>query len=496
MRTYFVSLAALAAAVIAFSMWRAQRAEPRAQHADEKAGTYASYASSVQPIFDRRCVPCHACYDSPCQLTLQSFEGFDRGANRDLVYYPERALTAKPTRMFQDAQTTARWQSDFGFFPVATREQPNTLARSMLWRYLSQRADYERGKDFDVDATTTCPRDMTELEAELHEKPERGMPFGFPALTSNERNVLGEWLRNGAGGYSLDHDESEHGALAEQVAKWEAFFDQSDPKRPLVSAYLFEHLFYAHLQFEAAPGSWFRLVRSRTPPGTPIDEIATRRPYDDPGTEHFYYRLRRIRETLVLKTHVPYLLSDMKLDRLTALFYRSTWTPPPSAAPFDPKVAANPFIAFAPIPARARYQFMLDDARYHVQVFIHGPVCRGQAALDVIEEQFLIFFLAPDNDPSIDDPAYLASVADELSLPAEHGGTIAALSPGFDAREIRYLGQQSARVRARGRADIWNGDGTNADAVLTVFRHYDNAFVVRGALAGMPKTAWVVDYPI
>ncbi|HEX4353751.1 MAG TPA: fatty acid cis/trans isomerase, partial [Polyangiales bacterium] len=51
-------------------------------------------------------------------------------------------------------------------------------------------------------------------------------------------------------------------------------------------------------------------------------------------------------------------------------------------------------------------------------------------------------------------------------------------------------------VRARGRSDIWDGDGTNADAVLTVFRHYDNAFVMRGALGGMPKTAWVMDYPI
>ena len=36
------------------------------------------YAADVQPIFDRRCVPCHACFDSPCQLTLQSFEGLDR----------------------------------------------------------------------------------------------------------------------------------------------------------------------------------------------------------------------------------------------------------------------------------------------------------------------------------------------------------------------------------------------------------------------------------
>ena len=51
-------------------------------------------------------------------------------------------------------------------------------------------------------------------------------------------------------------------------------------------------------------------------------------------------------------------------------------------------MAGNPFVAFAAIPPRARYQFMLDDAGYHVRAFIHGPVCRGQVALNVIDEQF------------------------------------------------------------------------------------------------------------
>src|SRR5580698_7181185 len=81
----------------------------------------ATYAIAVQPIFDRRCVPCHACYDSACQLTLQSFEGLDRGGNKTIVYHPERAVADRTTRMFQDAQTTATWQSEFGFFPVVDR---------------------------------------------------------------------------------------------------------------------------------------------------------------------------------------------------------------------------------------------------------------------------------------------------------------------------------------------------------------------------------------
>ena len=122
-------------------------------------------------------------------------------------------------------------------------------------------------------------------------------------------------------------------------------------------------------------------------------------------------------------------------------------------------------------------------------------MCRGEAALDVIEEQFLIFFLAPESDPSITDPDYLRRVARKLALPAESSSTVEALSPGFHLREIEYLAGEAPLVRARTLADVWHGDGTNPDAVLTVFRHYDNAFVLRGAVGGMPKTAWVLDYP-
>jgi hypothetical protein len=44
--------------------------------------------------------------------------------------------------------------------------------------------------------------------------------------------------------------------------------------------------------------------------------------------------------------------------------------------------------------------------------------------------------------------------------------------------------------------DIWDGDGHNPQAVLTVFRHDDNSYVRSGALGEVPKTAWVMDYPI
>ena len=487
-RTSLVVSAVVIGALVAGWALRSPRpSSPAATHipADPE------YAAIIQPLFDRRCVPCHACFDSPCQLTLQSFEGLDRGGNKSIVYHPERPTPVAPTRMFQDAQTTAAWQSQFGFFPVVDRDEPGDLDRSIVWRFVNQRANDPRAGFFDVDKTTTCPGSVAELEGELRDHPERGMPFGLPPLETSEREALASWLRRGAGGIAGDPGEGRTAQHA--IATWEAFLNGSDPRAPLVSAYLFEHLFYAHLYFPDVAGEWFRLVRSRTPSGLPIDEIATRRPYDDPGTSPFYYRLRRIHETLVLKTHAPYRLGDAKLARLRQLFYESPWE---GSGPFTvERSSANPFVAFAAIPARARYQFLLDDAHYHVQTFIHGPVCRGQVALDVIDEHFLIFFLAPDSDPAITDAGYLTQIGPYLELPAEKGESIAALSPSFEAKEFRYLRAEVPHIRARTLADVWHGDGSNPDAVLTVFRHYDNAFVLRGASGGMPKTAWLLDYP-
>jgi hypothetical protein len=62
------------------------------------------------------------------------------------------------------------------------------------------------------------------------------------------------------------------------------------------------------------------------------------------------------------------------------------------------EMAANPFIAFRALPTTARYQFMLDEAQFTIMGFIKGPVCRGQVALNVIEDQFWVFFQANTDD--------------------------------------------------------------------------------------------------
>jgi hypothetical protein len=73
---------------------------------------------------------------------------------------------------------------------------------------------------------------------------------------------------------------------------------------------------------------------------------------------------------------------------------------------------------------RSRYQFLLHDAGYFVDTFIRGPVCRGQVAVDVIEDRFWVAFLDPDRDLSVTDPAFLAKTQSLLRLPAERGGRV------------------------------------------------------------------------
>lgn len=44
--------------------------------------------------------------------------------------------------------------------------------------------------------------------------------------------------------------------------------------------------------------------------------------------------------------------------------------------------------------------------------------------------------------------------------------------------------------------DIWDGGGTNSNALLTVFRHHDNASVRKGLIGDYPLTVWWMDYPL
>ncbi|MBW2542779.1 MAG: fatty acid cis/trans isomerase [Deltaproteobacteria bacterium] len=467
-----------------------------------------SFDEQVKPVLDRRCVVCHGCYDAPCQLLLSSHEGVDRGATKDPVYHSTRLLTAPLTRLEIDAQTTAEWREK-NFYSVlenSASEGYGSLLLNMLALGQSRPVtpDARLPEDFPlaIDRELSCPTEA-EFEAYAREHPLGGMPYGMAPLTDRELGVLSSWVQQGAPPPPAPPPPPR--AALVQIEQWEGFLNGPSLKQRITSRYLFEHWIFAHLYFEDLPtGPFFRILRSSTPPGAPAVEIATRRPYDDPGPEDFWYRLVPIESTIVHKTHIVYPLGESRMRRLSELFLASDWEP--SKLPeYDANEGSNPFETFAEIPARSRYQFLLDDAQYFVMTFIRGPVCRGQVAVSVIEDHFFVTFLDPDSDMSIVDDTFLDETKSLLSLPGENESDLAVgrLWIKYNIAQRRYL---AARKKFYALHDpdnlgptldaIWDGDGHNRNALLTVFRHFDNATVVQGFVGEIPKTAWVIDFPL
>jgi hypothetical protein len=471
-----------------------------------------SYRTEIQPILERRCVVCHGCYDAPCQLKLSAWEGIARGASKQKVYDAARLLEAAPSRLFIDAQMASQWRAR-DFHPVLNeREQTHdaNLSGSLLYRMLELKRSHplqdggvlpQAEFDSSLDRKQQCAS-IEEFDAFERKYPQWGMPYGLPGLSGAEQATLERWLVQGA---PYEGTEPLPAAVAKEVRDWERFLNGDSLKAQLTSRYLYEHLFLAHLYFETDPDShYFRLVRSVTPPGEPVREIASRRPYDDPGVERVYYRLSPERETLVAKTHVPYALSPARMARWRALFLTSDYTVE-TLPSYEPAIAANPFIAFEAMPPRIRYRFMLDEAQFTIMGFIKGPVCRGQIALNVIEDRFWVFFVNPDAFDSRIDAEFLAQQSENLSLPSEMGSNALILATWveYSHRENDYLKAKSEYLQQRLNAPsqvtldlVWDGDGENPNAALTVFRHFNSASVVQGLVGEPPKTAWVIGYPL
>jgi hypothetical protein len=165
---------------------------------------------------------------------------------------------------------------------------------------------------------------------------------------------------------------------------------------------------------------------------------------------------------------------------------------------YGPSHRANPFVTFAAIPAKARYEFMLDNAEYFVRTFIRGPVCRGQIATDVIRDQFWTLFQAPQSDLYITDANYRAQVTPLLAVPGQLAQLRNLTQAWTDSQDMR---NQYDQLRSDAYADaprpswasIWAG---NDNALLSIFRHYDSATVSKGLIGTTPQTLWLMDYPL
>ncbi len=465
------------------------------------------FLEDVKPILDRRCAVCHSCYNAPCQLKLDSFEGAERGASQNAIYQPARLRPAQPTRLFTDAHSVADWRAlDFHSVLESRAASPANDALMLYLLEAKRRFPKPVGEYHAEASDVSCPADADEMGAFLAEHPDRGMPFGLPPLSEEEHQTLATWLARGAPGPDPDQQralESPNAIARLEIEKWERFLNRPDPKHGLTARYLYEHFFLAHIRFTAVGAEGFyELVRSSTPPGEPIRVIATVRPYDDPGPAPFFYRFRRIHSTIVHKTHMVVGFGDDTLARYRALFLEPQWLEPPHLMPYDEALGANPFVIYAQIPPRSRYEFLLDHSEYVIRTFIRGPVCKGQVALNVIHDHFWVLFMDPAEDLVANHPEFLIKHANSLRLPNEKGSNERITETFSDDYRERYAAFYRAKTRlydrlrpeGHGFDAIWRGRRAIDAPLLTVYRHFDSASVHKGALGRLPRTLWVIDY--
>ena len=465
-----------------------------------------NYLTDIKPILDKRCVTCHSCYNSPCQLKLSSFEGADRGATKALVYQVERLKAQAPTRLFMDANTTQQWRHK-GFYSVTENSAKKGFNNSTMAHLLHQKMEVPLSKGEyrpELDELT-CAQNGEELAEYLDEHPNRGMPYGFPALTPQEYELLLTWLQNGAHGPTAQEQaalERPSRDNQEAINKWENFLNQEDAKHQLTARYLYEHLFLAHLHFSKESKEFYEIVRSRSAAPEKIDVIATVRPFDDPKVKKFYYRIRKIHSTIVHKTHIVFEMDARQYNNINKLFIQTRWLGEPHVMDYDEVRSANPFLTYAQIPPKSRYQFMLNNSEYITRTFIRGPVCKGQIALNVIHDHFWIMFLDPQYDLSVQDPQFLIDESHYLSMPIESGSSMGIFSTFSDRyRDLysHYMDDKSRKYRAAGVTlgieDIWKGNVREDAPMLSIYRHYDSATVRKGVLGHLPRTMWVMDYP-
>ena len=442
-----------------------------------------SYRADVAPILQQRCVVCHGCYDAPCQIKLGAWEGIARGGSKLVVYDADRLSEAAPTRLFVDAQLPSQWR-DKGFFPVLNERAPTpeaNLAASVLYRSLALKQQHPlpaqpvlgEGFDFSLDRANACPR------VEQYDAFAAAIAAGRHALRPARAERRARWASSRAGSRPVRPMKAIcrcRRCSGPQVRHWEAFLNGASNKERLMSRYLFEHLFLGHLHFDADPDA----------PALPAG--ALEHAAGPAGADHRHApALRRPRRAGVLVPAAnPSARRCWPRRTCPTHWARRAWTSTAQwflAAGFEVgalpsyaiEVASNPFVAFRELPVDARYRFLLDEAQFFIMNFIKGPVCRGQMAVDVIEDHFWVFFVDPRAEPpgsrrrQADAPGRGArSCRPSQGSDCAAAAALAATSPSRSAPTCSARAALLQQAAGSGGAQLdlsWSGTATGATAM-------------------------------
>ncbi|MBT4761521.1 MAG: hypothetical protein HOO06_07485 [Bdellovibrionaceae bacterium] len=476
-----------------------------------------------------------------------------------VVFNSKRLFYIEPTRLYTDATSVEKWREK-GFTSVIDNGGP-AQENSFLSLLVNNRKENPGPivdgksmyafKEYQAEYSRQCPVDKPELEKHLStrlyaDKTPSGMPYGLPPISDDKIKTIELWEQAGAPMPSKVELKQKRVPQEEDklvLEKWEEFLNSGKSERSmqakkqrLVSRYLFEHLFYAHVYFDKDNGTkdFYKLVRSYNTCDKEIDPVNLRRPWNslagsktsfrkNPKTGRLMmeisknkgnYCFEKITSTLVHKTHITLLMDLNKIERVKDLFFRGAAGNWEVSKDFDEErsrlddIASNPFIVFKDIPVKARYQYLLDDAQYHVMTFIRGPVCKGNTAVNSIDEQFYTFFVKPSSDyMGTLNKKKLGEVALLLDQPASAGSSLSIIEGLYKGKFRRWHWQDFREEKAKRKKeysveDIWTGiganevGGANTSSSLTVLRNYDSASVVKGMVGGTSKTVFVLDYSL
>jgi hypothetical protein len=424
------------------------------------------YLDHIQPIFNARCIQCHACVNAPCQLNLTSYDGVKRGAAAENMATDSQIVAVHPNRLVDGERKSIEYWRNLGFVSVlgTDDEATRSCGQSLLYQYIVQ-GGRSQAQLNSIDQV--CVRTVDEFAERISENPGIGMPYGLPSLTNEQVITLRNWIEAGAKGPSPEIFARVYApANPEEIQTWEHFLNQGTAKSSVVSRYIYEHVYSAHIHFKnTGENEFYTLVRSFSPPSQALDEIVTEHPNENPEKQTrkarrpIYYRFKRVTEAIVQKSHITWEIDQKSLARLREIFFKDDWD-------YDSQtptkfVSDNPFQYFAMIPARHRYQFMLENSRLIVNAMVRGPVCTGRIATYAIRDHFWVFFLKPESDITVKSQNLAKDSWVSLQLVSLKDLDIFGLGSVKAYYEKYTQALHAFKPRGFQVSDIWDGNGDN-----------------------------------
>ena len=466
-------------------------------------GEPLSFTRDIKPIFDTKCVACHACYDAPGQLDLRSVKGIVRGAMK-IDTYALRETPIEPTFVWNSPNTLDDWRT-MGFFSVIEGGRDSIMGKMLALGHanpVTPNAQFPADIKIDQMERKNHLPNKYEIDGYVAEYPKEGMPLAVSGLTDEEYAATMSWLEDGA---PIDYEAAEPTAkeLA-QIRKWEDFLNADDKRSRLVARYIFEHLFLVNFHFEDRDdANSFILVRSTTPSGEDTVPVYQHLPNGEVDGE-FYYRFLLLDLTDCVKnTRLQLVASDEKLGRWKDIFFEEDWSVDQLPG-YTEAERFNPLGTFRAIPAKARWRFNLANNFLLRGTITNGPSCHGNQSVGSVRDVNWFFYESPETSMYVNDPKYRAEVDPLLAGLINPKNLLDAFVKRQQLLDRRAKAYKRALRRAKHTGyrtditDIWRGEHPDDTPILTMIRHDDNAYSVEGHWVAMdyPKAIWVMNLPI